>query len=891
MIKKYRVVKLLLISCLIMNISSYSIMAQDIVINGGVVNHVVYGNGALPDGNAPTAKDPSNNSVTIQGGAVVNGTAVGGTDESGCHNVVNNRLNISSGTIVGYAFAGSSYLQKVEGNILEIRGGTIKGEASGGHGHMDAMIKNRLNISGGAIVGNAFGGRSWNKGKVQENILEMTGGTIAGDVYGGYSSSGDAIKNRLSISSGTIVGEAYGGRANTEIAEGNILEMKGGTINKDAYGGYGDSGAMSNRLNILGGTIVGEAYGGKSNKRIAQGNILEMKGGRIFKDAYGGYGEANAINNRLTITNGDIVGEAYGGRANTEIAEGNILEMTGGTISNNAFGGYGEANAINNRLTITNGDIVGGAYGGKSNKGVALENKLEMTGGTIIKDAYGGYGDGTAINNILNISRGTIKGNVIGGRGKLDANNNKVIINGGEFWANVYGGISENGVAIFNSIEIRRDPKFSSNTVIYGGYSTRDGAEVFTGNTLNLETEGPVVLKGIKNFESYNFGKVIVNAPAVLKVATDVNLTRSKVVGKVEGEVKEGDRVNLIEAEDGVTEAKSIEMYKGSGLVKLIHERVGNEKELSLKIKGQEVTLQAQKINEVGATGMILVGQGLGFLSERGIEEAVGSVKGKRGRGVEVFVGVGGESSKYKSGMEMNIEGIRAVGGVAKSMEEGKVVVGGYVEHGKGNYKVEEVEGKGMTSYVGVGGLGRVMVGEEVYIDMSMGVGRQGIEFDGNRLNVLTKENIGYEYRSMYVGGHIGCGYKREVGEKVNIEMVGKVLMVRQEGKEVKLTNGVPVEIEGATSGKIKGLAKANYKCKEKVVPYVGVGYEYEFLGKSKGKVEGVELKEIDLKGGSGIGEIGVSSVMGDINIKLSGRGYIGVREGVEGMLKVGYSI
>jgi hypothetical protein len=40
-----------------------------------------------------------------------------------------------------------------------------------------------------------------------------------------------------------------------------------------------------------------------------------------------------------------------------------------------------------------------------------------------------------------------------------------------------------------------------------------------------------------------------------------------------------------------------------------------------------------------------------------------------------------------------------------------------------------------------------------------------------------------------------------------------------------------------------------------------------------------------------GIGEIGIVGEMGDINIKVSGRGYIGEREGVEGMVKVGYSI
>ncbi|WP_373469801.1 hypothetical protein [Candidatus Endomicrobiellum cubanum] len=42
--------------------------------------------------------------------------------------------------------------------------------------------------------------------------------------------------------------------------------------------------------------------------------------------------------------------------------------------------------------------------------------------------------------------------------------------------------------------------------------------------------------------------------------------------------------------------------------------------------------------------------------------------------------------------------------------------------------------------------------------------------------------------------------------------------------------------------------------------------------------------------GGVGLAEIGVISIMGVININLSGRGYIGARERMEGMLKVEYA-
>jgi hypothetical protein len=634
-------------------------------------------------------------------------------------------VRISSASVSKKVCGGETGTGRAENNIVEISSASV-GDVCGGKAEVCGEVKDNVVEISSASVGSVWGGRLGMElvsielvglrrvghGTVTSNVVRISSTSVSGSVWGGDGVYGEVKNNVVEISSASVSGKVWGGRINV-------------------YGVHGGGGWEWKEGKKQ------EPWQEQLGEGLVTNNKVRIEGIKVEDNVYGGYININFVGNRWKV-------------------EGNEVEIINSDIKGNVYGGYIESNARTierivrgNTVRIVLGRVEGSVYGGSIN-GNSTGNRWEVEG------------------NEVEIINSDIKGDVYGGR--LESNGgtkeriirgNTVRIVGGGVEGSVYGG---SGLGEGNVVELKGSPKFSKKTMIFGGGS---------GGILNIETRDQIVVCGITDFEKYNFNKVRVNEPAKIKaVGTSnylmgfwkVDLEKAIVVGRVEGEVKEGDRVNLIEAEDGVTKAKSIEMYKGSGLVKLIHERVvGEAKKLSLEIKGQELTPQAQKITEVGATGLIVVGQGLGFLSEKGIEEAVRSVKEKRG--VEVFGAVGGESSKYKSGIEMSIEGVRAVGGIAKSMEEGKVVVGGYVEHGKGDYKVEEVEGKGMTSYVGVGGLGRVMVGEEVYIDMSVGVGRQGIEFDGNGLNVLTKENIGYEDKGMYVGGHVGCGYKREVGE------------------------------------------------------------------------------------------------------------------------------
>ncbi|MDR0618262.1 MAG: hypothetical protein LBG23_05890 [Endomicrobium sp.] len=99
--------------------------------------------------------------------------------------------------------------------------------------------------------------------------------------------------------------------------------------------------------------------------------------------------------------------------------------------------------------------------------------------------------------------------------------NNRVRIEGSKVEGSVDGDI----------VELKGSPNFGKNTLILG-------------STLNIETQDQIVVKGIADFENYNFEKVRVNGGSKIKVVGKsnefwrVDLSKARVVGKVEGEVK-----------------------------------------------------------------------------------------------------------------------------------------------------------------------------------------------------------------------------------------------------------------------------------------------------------------------------------------------------------------
>ncbi|MDR1276108.1 MAG: autotransporter-associated beta strand repeat-containing protein, partial [Candidatus Accumulibacter sp.] len=206
--------------------------------------------------------------------------------------------------------------------------------------------------------------------------------------------------------------------------------------------------------------------------------------------AYGAYvqmGEADVTNNTLNINNG---GNVYGGMA------------AGGSANRGA--------ATDNTANLYDGGTTDNITGGKSDYGAATDNVVNVYGGTVNSYVIGGsavLGDTVATHNIVNVSGGSIGGDVYGGSGR-NLTYNIVNLTGGTVNGSVYGGNNSSNIyaiaSAYNTVTIGA-VIFGVNTNLYGGFSTKNLGDSFTGNTLNKNNAATPV-QSTRNFQFINFG-------------------------------------------------------------------------------------------------------------------------------------------------------------------------------------------------------------------------------------------------------------------------------------------------------------------------------------------------------------------------------------------------
>ena len=113
-----------------------------------------------------------------------------------------------------------------------------------------------------------------------------------------------------------------------------------------------------------------------------------------------------------------------------------------------------------------------------------------------------------------------------------------------------------------------------------------------------------------------------------------------------------------------------------------------------------------------------------------------------------------------------------------------------------------------------------------------------------------------------------------------------------QGSDSVTLGTDEKVHFDSINSHRLRLGARADYALNEYITPYIGAAWEYEFDGKAKAQVHGRAIDAPDLKGSTGIGEIGLTltpSASIPLSFDLGAQGYVGKREGVTGSLKISY--
>ena len=690
------------------------------------------------------------------------------------------------------------------------------------------------------------------------------------------------------------------------------------------FGGVYIGSVSNNQVFILNGAVAGTSgnpsiLGGYvTSFGSAVNNSVTVSGGTAKGSVMGALvSEGNATNNRVTITGG-IVDSGQGINGAQVLvsgsASGNSVTITGGTVAgNNVTGGNSPAVATGNSVNISGNVQVEYVYGGRSSLQTATGNSVNIYGNAhSTRTVYGGESKGVAGNggatgnSVVIADNAQVDGPIYGGGTDNDAaSGNSVTISGNARVSTVFGGWSDNGDAIGNTVTISGSPTISGGLaggVALGGTSS--------GNTLNMRTAG-VTVANIGSFQNLNFylPSTLAAGGTVLTTTGIARIDGSTVNVGIEGgssPLKQGDSIVLIDAGTlNGTPANTTANGQGMQGVTLRYSfdilTQGNQ--LLAMVTSAGANPQLKSLSEGRLAGHAFLNQGSDLIIGPGMYSILAAPKTEGGL-VPFAVGQGGWS-RYNTGSHVDVSGASMLTGLAwrQPINEGKagsVLAGAFFEAGWGGYdshnsfsNAASVKGDGDISYYGGGILGRYDFAPtgpgNVYVDASFRAGHVSTDFNSSDLVDNAGRKADYDSGSAYYGAHAGLGYVWNITDKASLDLSTRYLWTHQDSDSVKVL-GDPIRFKAVDSQRWRTGARFSYAVNDYVAPYAGAYYDHEFDGKARASTNGYKIDAPDLKGGTGVGELGLSIKPvkdSGFSMDFGVQGYTGVREGVTGSLQL----
>lgn len=726
-------------------------------------------------------------------------------------------------------------------------------------------------------------------------------GSVSSVTNGLFPSTSSFTSNSVTINmapGGALPSFVFGGLVNGLNAStgNNEVQFMQGTVANDVHGGYAYSSSTTNPLNAIYAETVG--------------NTVVLGNGTAARAVYGGYstaihqsgntGSVNAFSdsNQVTVDGATISEEIFGGRS----------------VGTGVGSGLVNLSAENNKVFVTgNTSVNAGVYGGSA------EGNESGTGNMVIE---------TTGNQVTIASGATVNGGVFGGYATgntlgpgtiaVTASNNTVTISDATVNGDVYGGFvmgdtqlvtSTAAKATGNTINISGNSSFSSNSSIYGGFvdtgttgTIPPGSDAITGNTLNVSTSG-INIKKVGNFETYNFylPSSTSNNTVMIQTSDGADLTGSTVAVKAIDPgvaLQSGDRIYLLKTGGLTGNASLVNSANVSQGFSLQYDlaMVQDANDIYATVSGSSVNPKTKSFLEGRLAGLALVTQGADIVAGQGMSSAIAAAEQQEGR-LTVFGTVSGGTSRYDTGSHIDLDGFGLMAGVSQKQDNlaGAVFVeggwGSYDSHN--NFANGSVKGDGDTHYYGVGLLGRATLKNGMYLDGSFRIGKTSTDYTGKDYLDVAGNQAHYKSKVTYVSAHAGVGYMTPVNSVTDLDVSAKYLWSRQGSDSVSVGSD-PVHFDAENSQRLRGMAKVLRKMSPELTLTGGLGYEYEFDGKAKGTLYHMySIVSPSLKGGSGIGEIGLEyKPQNNQRLSLEAKlaGYVGQREGVSGLVRLNYA-
>nr|WP_280529545.1 autotransporter domain-containing protein [Xenorhabdus budapestensis] len=225
--------------------------------------------------------------------------------------------------------------------------------------------------------------------------------------------------------------------------------------------------------------------------------------------------------------------------------------------------------------------------------------------------------------------------------------------------------------------------------------------------------------------------------------------------------------------------------------------------------------------------------------------------------------------------------------------------LGVFFETGSASYtsfnqsRLPVIKGKGNVNYRGAGVLVQSNAFEDLVITGSLRGGKLNYDFKSQDFGVNQNIMSQYNSDSLYIGTHIGIDKKAKLSNTRNLTVHGdyQYAHINYDKAGIKTVLGNEnIKFDAINSHQVKVGAILHNKITENVTLNTGVGYQYEFDGKSKGAIERMKIRDLSSKGGSGFASMGIGfGEQSNFSGEFKFTGYIGEKQGVNGLFNIKY--
>ena len=914
--------------------------------NGNVIgNSVNVSGGTLTgvSGGESNSGSATGNIVSISGGTVqsnVNGGFVASGSGKATGNIVNisGNADLSTATVAGGisssdAFTGNTLNKNSDAAVHIARNFASVNFGYSGNaniGELDSTPTGSA-LSGVTVNTNAnnvsFDGVISGSG----SITKTGAGTLILSGTNTYSGGTTISAGTLSIGSDTNIGSG----TNTIGNKGTLLLSGNGTYTNDwTLSGAGSAIATDNN-NTLSGVLSGN------------GGLTKTGAGTLTLTGNNTYAGGTAINDGTlkgniasgtdlsiaasAIYDGDNKARSVGGLN----GGGKILNTSGLTVQSGTFGGVIDNsntsliktgagtltltgnNAYTGGTTISEGTLKGNIASGTD---LSIAASATYDGANKARSVGGLNGGGKILNTDgLTVQSGTF-GGVIG-------NSNTSLIKTGAGTLTLSGTNTYTGMTTVRSGTLALGSDLTSNQLtLYGGTVFDRGSHNHSLDNGILSVNGAnsqsAMYKGDLSARNatLNFISPVHPTQPLLRVTGDADVSGSAYnVGLAGGtSLASGSTLTLLEVDPDKTLTAN-NLQRGNGIVQIgstvahditadvnLDPTTGRLNAVTAQVSPGRATDQSKALPEGFLGGLALNLQGADLVAGRGMDSAVRASSGTDDAERHGFAGFGalsGGSLRYNTGSHLDMNSLSLLTGLAWGIDlaPGRLTLGAFFEYGNGSYDTHNsftnaasVDGDGNAYYLGGGILARmdfVNTGPgRFYAEASGRAGKTHNEYDSSDLRDAAGRKADYDSSSPYYGLHFGTGYVWNINDAATLDLYGKYFWTRQQGDSVGLSTGEHLSFDDINSSRLRFGGRFAYILNEHVAPYIGAAWEHEFDGKARAKTNGFDIDAPNLRGNTGIGELGLSltpSADLPLTIDLGVQGYTGKHEGVTGSLMV----